>query len=395
MSQPNKKANYGDPISDLPGNVIDCILQHLFVKDLIRTSILSTKWRYMWTSVPRLKFNDEFYCMFDNLNDPASEFSRIITEILFLHNGPILEFILQVPWASDSKDKITYEYLNKWILFLSRKGLKHIKLTSDERDLVQVPSHLFSCRGLTYLQLDTCNLSIPSSFYGFKTLLHLCLEFMTFELGALETLLSGCPLLEKLDIEYCSGCECIDLSSSSALIDLTLSLPQKCAFGLNKIQRLTLVLLRKTLLCTDVFPLSQLITSLKYLRLDEVNLDEREELLYIVSVLKNASNLVELHIVTYEANDYKVQVPAPSEKLEFSGCCLSELQKVNIRVGTSTKHAMSLARFILATSLALKTLTFDFRFCMKPDASILLSISQDLLWMERASQRAHVEFIHQ
>jgi len=38
---------------------------------------------------------------------------------------------------------------------------------------------------------------------------------------------------------------------------------------------------------------SQLI-SLRYLKLDHVNLDERGELLYIVSVLKSASNLVEL-----------------------------------------------------------------------------------------------------
>jgi hypothetical protein len=44
----------------------------------------------------------------------------------------------------------------------------------------------------------------------------------------------------------------------------------------------------------NIYP-SELI-SLRYLKLDHVNLDERRELLYIVRVLKSASNLVELAI---------------------------------------------------------------------------------------------------
>ncbi|XP_058774478.1 F-box/FBD/LRR-repeat protein At1g13570-like [Vicia villosa] len=382
MTQPD-----GDRICELPDNVIDCILQHLIVKDLIRTSILSRKWRYRWTCVPRLEFDEEFYNLFKNVY----EFSRIISEILSLHNGPINEFILLLP-----ENKITFEYLNNWFLVLSRKCVKSITLLNDETYFIQTPSHIFSCLGLIYFKCHRIYLSIPSSFRGFKSLLHLGFEDMTFELGALNRLLSTCPLLEKLAIEHCSGYDCIDLSSSSALIDLTLSLPQNCTFvGLPKIQRLKLVLLGEMLLYTDNFPLSQLIMSLKYLCLDEVNLDGREELLYIVSVLKSASNLVELHIVTDNDSAYKVQAPDPSEKLECSSSCLSQLEKVKIRVQTGFKHAMSLTRFILANSSSLKTLTFGFRYHSKPETSILSSISKDLLWMERASQRAQVEFLHQ
>jgi len=68
---------------------------------------------------------------------------------------------------------------------------------------------------------------------------------------------------------------------------------------------------------------------------------------------------------------------------------------VHIRVGTKFKHAMSLIRFILANSSSLRTLTFEVAFGHKNfDAAILLNISQDLLRMERASQRAQVEFLH-
>jgi hypothetical protein len=63
---------------------------------------------------------------------------------------------------------------------------------------------------------------------------------------------------------------------------------------------------------------------------------------------------------------------------------------VNIRVGTSLKYAMRLIQFILANFSSLKTLTFEVG--KKLDAAVLLGISQDLLRMERASQRARVEF---
>lgn len=242
MTQPYKKDNHGDHmdrISELPGNVIDCILKHLNVQDLVRTSILSRKWRYMWISVPRIEFEEGFYNLFDDLDDPASEFSRIITEILFLHNGPINEFIIDLP--PDSKHKITFGYLNKWILFLSRKDVKYISLDNSAKDHVRTPSNLFSCRGMTYFKLNYFNMSIPPSFCGFKSLLHLHLQFITFESGALESLLPGCPLLEELGIVYCSGYKCIDLSSST-LTELTVSIEESCVFRLNKslpiIQRL-------------------------------------------------------------------------------------------------------------------------------------------------------------
>jgi hypothetical protein len=51
---------------------------------------------------------------------------------------------------------------------------------------------------------------------------------------------------------------------------------------------------------------------------------------------------------------------------------------------------MRLIQFILANFSSLKTLTFEVG--KKLDAAVLLGISQDLLRMERASQRARVEF---
>jgi hypothetical protein len=84
------------------------------------------------------------------------------------------------------------------------------------------------------------------------------------------------------------------------------------------------------------------------------------------------------------------------EELERNSCCFGQLQTVNIKVGSANfKHAMSLIRFILAKSSSLKTLAFKVDFGHeKLDPFVLLSISQDLLLMERASERARIEFTH-
>jgi hypothetical protein len=109
-------------------------------------------------------------------------------------------------------------------------------------------------------------MSVPHNFCGFKSLLRLHLEQIKFELGALESVISDCPLLEELCILNCSGYECVDLSAvptlkvfrieynhviksiclekARNLIDLTLIVYRDEVSGLNdilpKIQRLTM-----------------------------------------------------------------------------------------------------------------------------------------------------------
>jgi len=90
---------------------------------------------------------------------------------------------------------------------------------------------------------------------------------------------------------------------------------------------------------------------------------------------------------------YAVQVSDHSEELECSSNCLNNLQmvKIHVRAHRVSQHAMSLIRFILANSTSLRTLTF--KVCPGSKSLGTHGISEDLLRMERASQRAHVEFL--
>jgi hypothetical protein len=214
MSLFNKKANEEDQIdriSDLPSNVIDGILENLEIRDLVRTSILSTKWRYKWTYVPKLAFYMNFFEPYEHLDDRNPVFSKIVTDVLMLHNGPIYKFCLFIPAGFNFN--ITAENFDTWVPLLSRRGIKHFGLMDLETTLSHLPYIVFSCTELTKFDLGGFILSIPPNFFGFKRLVNLKLESVYFESGALESLISGCPLLEKLRIEYCDGFEYFDFSA--------------------------------------------------------------------------------------------------------------------------------------------------------------------------------------
>ena len=46
-------------IDDLPDLIIQHILSYLSTEEAVRTSILSKRWKYLWTSIPKLDFDEE------------------------------------------------------------------------------------------------------------------------------------------------------------------------------------------------------------------------------------------------------------------------------------------------------------------------------------------------
>lgn len=129
-----------------------------------------------------LSFVKIFFCKYKDLE--ALDVSRIITEVLFLHNGPIYKFIL---FTTSSFLGFKSGYLIRWILFLSRKGVKNIQLVNDRYYIYRMPSHLFSCQELTHVWICKFKFLVPPNLCGFKCLLHLHLECIRFEFGPLES----------------------------------------------------------------------------------------------------------------------------------------------------------------------------------------------------------------
>ncbi|CAM8976560.1 unnamed protein product [Rhodiola kirilowii] len=190
-----------DRISELPVHLREHILESMSIKDAVSTSSLSSKWRYCWTGLRTLNFGYHFwdldknnrYTMLDLL-----EHARAVDIVLMLHCGPIREFILYVHNIEHKTVDI-----NTWLRVLSNNGVQKIKIgaTENSEGLFSIPSGLFNCRELEELSLRNCKLTLPRDYKGFANLTTLGFDCVNIAPSLLESLISGCLLLETLTLE--------------------------------------------------------------------------------------------------------------------------------------------------------------------------------------------------
>ena len=126
MVRPKKQQLYGGVemvaerkgLSDLPDVVIIKVISSLPTKDAIRTSILSKRWEYLWTSIPSLEFiaDDSDRSLFVNIVDRAL-FLRGPSDIEKFHLN-ILSWIAVLLWfIGNGTHSIVHQ--QSWIMWYS------------------------------------------------------------------------------------------------------------------------------------------------------------------------------------------------------------------------------------------------------------------------------------
>ncbi|CAM8906838.1 unnamed protein product [Rhodiola kirilowii] len=190
-----------DRISNLPSNIIECILDGLPIRDAVATSILSKEWRHKWTRIPNLVFDNEFADSIIGRRREREitmpfEFSNAVGKILLFHVGPIHKFFLHVTSFCNN----LHLDLVSWMHFISRKEVKELTIQARLAQ-IKLPSYIFNCSELQNLKIEARGLELnpPRDFGGFCNLRYLDL------LGSLDgtqisNLVSKCPLLERLAI---------------------------------------------------------------------------------------------------------------------------------------------------------------------------------------------------
>ncbi|XP_016438129.1 F-box/FBD/LRR-repeat protein At1g13570 isoform X2 [Nicotiana tabacum] len=184
-----------DVLSNLPKIVIDEILMRLSLRDAVRTSILSKKWRYNWCTLPQLKLDQTLWKTTKDLTCFTSNFTKIIYHILTLHEGPITQFTLSIPYLEGCPN------FDNLIYFLSRNGIQHLVLEHQSGNLYKLPSSFFTCSQLRHLSLENCIIRPPHVFKGFERLISLKLSGVTISSELLGSLISHSLFLENLVLE--------------------------------------------------------------------------------------------------------------------------------------------------------------------------------------------------
>ena len=191
-----------DIISDLPRSINDLILTKLPIRDAVRTSILSSKWRYQWRTMTELVFDDKSLCLRDDKNVAEKEFVDFIMRFLMLHNAPIQKFKLSASYLKKSTD------IYQWLLVISRKDIKELVLNIHGQEWkwdnpgLSIPRIIFTFQKLNRLMLSAFTVKPPVEFQGYPCLKYLELDGVTITLKVIENLISGCPLLEKF--KFCN-----------------------------------------------------------------------------------------------------------------------------------------------------------------------------------------------
>ncbi|XP_062024202.1 F-box/FBD/LRR-repeat protein At1g13570-like [Rosa rugosa] len=184
-----------DRISYLPSNVIDKILSCLTLKEAVRTSVFSSRWRNKWAMLSGLVFDEKCFS-----TENCATFVNIVYHVLLSHTVPIEKFVL-----SHNTHRIPTIDIDRWVLHLSRNFIKVFELCIPDGPKYKMPLCFFSYQDMIVLELSQCLLEPPTTFKGFRTLKRVSFHRVTLAQDVLENLILCCPLLECLEVINCDG----------------------------------------------------------------------------------------------------------------------------------------------------------------------------------------------
>ncbi|XP_075664534.1 F-box protein At4g22280-like [Castanea sativa] len=180
-------------IDDLPDPIIQHILSYLSTEEAVRTSILSKRWKYLWTSIPKLDFDEVDL-------DRRMMFMKFVERVLALHDpSDIKKFSLSCNVQYDTS------HISAWICSVVMHKVQELYLyLRNFQELLALPPCLFTCESLEILTLHMFHsLKLPSSI-SFSSLKFLALETVIFsDDHSTQQLFTGCPILEDLSIIDC------------------------------------------------------------------------------------------------------------------------------------------------------------------------------------------------
>lgn len=209
----------GDRISELPELIIHHIVSFLPTLDVARISVLSKKWRQVWTLCSNMDFN-ETYFIEKPMNDGLAKDKKREGRKKFInfvgatmrkfceHKLDMQKFKLCIFVENLQHACLVYE----WIGLATKSRLEELRLkvlTSRYDISFRVPDEIFGCSSLTVLKLGGCVLELPFSegAIKFHFLQKLSLDRVIVNEDTVKDLFKSCPSIVGLSFKNCRGLE--------------------------------------------------------------------------------------------------------------------------------------------------------------------------------------------
>ncbi|CAH8279536.1 unnamed protein product [Arabidopsis lyrata] len=178
-----------DMISQLPDHLICLILNHLPTKDVVKTSVLSTRWKSLWLLVSGLGLNSRDFSDFNTFKSFCHRVSDSNKAL----------WIKKLKLTIDESVDNGASYLKSWIDAAAKRKLQHLIVHSLPH-FYKTPENLYECETLVYLQLFEVALN-DAKFVSFPCMKTMHLEDNVYPNEAtFKKLISCCPVLEDLTV---------------------------------------------------------------------------------------------------------------------------------------------------------------------------------------------------
>ncbi|GAB2230627.1 hypothetical protein Droror1_Dr00014906 [Drosera rotundifolia] len=190
---PRSRNRFGvDRVSDLPDSIACHILSFLPTREAVATSLLSTRWRHLWTSISKLDIDGSSLLNHYKPRGAERSFVNFTNQLLLLRGAShIKELRLQCLGIRD------HVLIGTWI----RVAMGHnvIKLIV-EVPMTRLPVALFTSKSLVELSLKTPVINVPASVW-LPSLQNLSLEGGEYpDDGSMLKLFTVCPSLQELEL---------------------------------------------------------------------------------------------------------------------------------------------------------------------------------------------------
>ncbi|MFQ6627805.1 hypothetical protein Gotur_007157 [Gossypium turneri] len=189
-----------DRISSFPDHILCHILSFLPIKEAVRTSIISTKWRCLFSSISTIEF-DHF--LLSGLTDRnVDSFKNFVDRLLKFPDQVSLDCFRLSDGISSWNDEDHDFDVSGWICAALCRGVKEIDLQLDS--LGDAPPVLFTCHSLVKLTLEGkgSKLEVPPD-VCLGNLKTLWLENWVLFGDSINRLISNCHVLEDLAFTDC------------------------------------------------------------------------------------------------------------------------------------------------------------------------------------------------
>ncbi|KAK1375081.1 F-box/FBD/LRR-repeat protein [Heracleum sosnowskyi] len=393
----------GSP-SDLPESIIDSILTKLPIRDAVRTSVLSSKWKYQWTTMTQLVFDEKCLCLPDDKKVAEKKLVDFIMRFLLLHDGPIQKFKLSTSHLKKSTA------IDQWLRVISRKDIKEIVLDVHgykwrwKNPRISVPRSIFSFQKLTTLTLFAFTVKPPSEFRGFPFLKYLELDGVTITLGVIESLISGCPLLEKFKFNNMDKLALTVRAPNLKHLTVGGNFEDLCFEHAPLVVAISMNFYPLAWRGDILMKVPVTYDYLKFIEIEKMDYKDMDKVLYVLHLLLQSPSLQELQIsspdLSYEERDIYAFDDAPNPAqykaadfdiwerkcpADFTCKCLKTVKLSYI----STKHDMEFVKFVLGRSPVLEVISIS------PDEyeyGGAMNMVNEVMRFRRASPKVRIKF---